>query len=253
MKQILIRADDLGFSDGVNHGILKAVEAGLVRSVGLMTNMPEAANGLKLIEAYDVCLGQHTNICVGKPLTDPKLIPSICQENGEFKSSIEYRQSFKNGIDFVNLDEVVLEIEAQYQEFKRLTGKEPGYFEGHAVASDNFFKGLEIVAKRHNLPYLEMKMGEPVHFKNSTLTSCFPKDFKAYEKDPFVILEQAVEEAQDGCCQMMVFHPGYIDPYLLNKSSMTTPRVKECEMLCRSDIKEWLNKQDIQQVTYDDL
>ena len=40
MKYLLIRADDLGYSEGVNYGIAAAVAAGLVRSVGVMTNMP---------------------------------------------------------------------------------------------------------------------------------------------------------------------------------------------------------------------
>ena len=39
MEQILIRADDLGFSDGVNQGIRKTLQNGLVKSVGLMSMM----------------------------------------------------------------------------------------------------------------------------------------------------------------------------------------------------------------------
>ena len=42
MKQILVRADDLGYSRGVNYGIMDSVRHGIVRSVGLMPNMPEA-------------------------------------------------------------------------------------------------------------------------------------------------------------------------------------------------------------------
>ena len=41
MKQILIRADDLGYSEGVNYGIAKAVNEGVVKSVGVMPNMPQ--------------------------------------------------------------------------------------------------------------------------------------------------------------------------------------------------------------------
>ena len=33
----------------------------------------------------------------------------------------------------------------------------------------------------------------------------------------------------------MVFHPGYIDAYLLDHSTMTTPRVREAAMLCRPE------------------
>ena len=85
MKKILIRADDLGYSEGVNYGIAKSVKEGIIKSVGVMSNMPTVAHGLKLLEGVDVCLGQHTNICVGKPLVDPSLIPSITNEHGEFK------------------------------------------------------------------------------------------------------------------------------------------------------------------------
>ena len=62
MKYLLIRADDLGYSEGVNYGIAAAVAAGLVRSVGVMTNMPAAVHGLGLLHGHSLCLGQHTNI-----------------------------------------------------------------------------------------------------------------------------------------------------------------------------------------------
>ena len=78
MKRLLIRADDLGYSEGINCGIAAAVAAGLVRSVGVMTNMPAAVHGLGLLYGRPLCLGQHTNICVGRPLTDPARIPSLC-------------------------------------------------------------------------------------------------------------------------------------------------------------------------------
>ena len=253
MKRLLIRADDLGFSEGVNCGIAAAVDGELVRSVGVMTNMPAAAHGLALLKGHPLCLGQHTNICTGRPLTDPARIPSLCAENGEFKPSRTYREAAKNGQDFVVLEEVVEEIEAQYRQFKALVGREPEYFEGHAVASANFFKGLEIVAARHNLPYLAMKFDGPVTFRHTLVYSYLPKDMRAYEADPFTAVQGAVENAHEDACDMMVFHPGYIDHYLLTHSSMTTPRVMEAEMLCRPAVKEWLLKQDIALVTYNDL
>ena len=68
------------------------------------------------------------------------------------------------------LEEVILEIEAQYQRFKEITGREPAYFEGHAVASANFFKGLSIVAKRHGLDYLAMSFdGSAIQFGKAAL------------------------------------------------------------------------------------
>lgn len=251
-KRILIRADDLGYCEAVNYGIAKSVRDGIIRSAGVMPNMPAAAHGLALLNGIPVCYGQHTNICVGRPLTDPALIPSLCQENGEFRTSQAYRDAAKRGEDFVVLEEVILEIEAQYQKFVELTGRQPGYFEGHAVASSNFFKGLEIVAKRHNLPYLEMSMGGPAIFRHTKLYASMDSMLPDYS--PVESLKKAAlcDYGDDGCC-MFVCHPGYLDDYILKTSSLTIPRTQEVAMAVDPELKIWLKKNDIVVVTYDDL
>ena len=57
------------------------------------------AYGYELVKDYDICLGQHTNVCVGNPISDPESIPSLVQEDGTFKTSKMYRSSKE---DFVN-------------------------------------------------------------------------------------------------------------------------------------------------------
>ena len=248
-KRILIRADDLGYCEAVNLGIAKTVKEGIIRSIGVMPNMPTAEAGLKMIEGYDVCLGQHTNICVGKPVTDPKLIPSITNEKGEFKSSKEYRSAKE---DFVVLDEVVMEIEAQYERFKELTGDEPHYFEAHAVTSDNLFKGLEIVAERHHLPLLPCALLGDVKFRNTTLVTSM--DSMSPDYDPFTSLKNALNrDYGESEVPMFVCHPGYLDWYILQTSSLTVNRTKEVEMLCNPEVMQWLDEQGVELLTYDDL
>jgi len=39
MKNIIIRADDLGYSKGVNYGTYESVKNGLINNVGVMVNM----------------------------------------------------------------------------------------------------------------------------------------------------------------------------------------------------------------------
>ena len=254
MKRLLLRADDLGYSDGVNCGIAAVVDAGLIRTVGIMTNMPLAASGLARLKADGLCLGQHTNICTGLPLTDPARIPSIVEGNGCFKTSAAYREAAGRGEDFVVLDEVLLEIEAQYQRFLELVGRKPDYFEGHAVASPTFFRGLEIVAERHHLPYFAMGApGEPVWFRSTKVLSYIPEDFSAYEKDPYMFLKRAVASADEDSCRLMVFHPGYIDAYLEDHSSMTEARIREVDMLIDPAVAAWIAGQDVKLVTYADL
>ena len=249
MKRLLIRADDLGYSEAVNYGIAKTVKEGIIRSVGLMPNMPAARHGLELLKGETVCYGQHTNICVGSPLTDPALIPSLCQENGAFKPSSAYRAAKE---DFVVLSEVILEIEAQYRRFVELTGEEPHYFEGHAVASANFFKGLAIVAQRHGLLQVPFSPEGAVPFRNTKLYSCMESMRPDY--DPFESLKAAVQRdcGEDGCV-MFVCHPGYLDDYILRTSSLTVPRTKEVAMAVNPTVRRWLEENEVALVTYDDL
>lgn len=51
MKRILVRADDLGYSEGVNYGIAQSVQHGIIRSVGVMPNMPAAHMGYPCLPA----------------------------------------------------------------------------------------------------------------------------------------------------------------------------------------------------------
>lgn len=248
-KKMIIRADDLGYSEAVNLGIAKTVKKGIINNVGLMVNMPESVAGYEMIKDQDVDLGLHTVICQGKPLLDPAQIPSIVQESGEFKASKEYRAATE---DFVDLDEVILEIEAQYQRFLEIVGRKPDYFEGHAVMSDNFIRGLEIVAERHELNVLSFHWdGMPVPFKDKYLYM-FMESMEP-EYNPYKTLQKAAAAEYDDGYAMMVCHPGYLDYYILTHSSLTVPRTQEVDMCCDVNVKKWLDANDIELIKYSEV
>ncbi len=252
MIKLIIRGDDLGYSEAVNYGIEKSVKEGLIRSVGLMPNMPAAEHGLGLLAGTDVCIGQHTNICVGKPCADPDKIPSLLNENGEFKSSRQYREAYAKGEEIADLDELVTEITAQYFRFKELTGREPGYFEGHAVTSDNLARALAIVADRYHLKYSDLTPNVSVgHFNGKPIAACHMTSMEP-EYDPFESLKSAVEQAREDMPNVFVCHPGYLDDFILRSSSLTVNRTKEVAMLCDPKVREWLRNQDVCLITYDD-
>lgn len=247
-KKILLRADDLGYSEAVNYGIEKSIKDGLIRSLGVMVNMPATKHGVDLIKSYDIALGVHTNICAEKPLTDPKLIPSLVDDNGYFKSSKVYRASKE---DFVVFDEVVIEIEAQYHKFVELFGRKPDYFEGHAVASQNFFKGLEYVAKKYDLKYSGISFdGSPITIGQSGVV--FNMESMSPDYDPYDMVKRMVAK-DEGAVQLAVFHPGYLDDYILSHSSLTLPRTKEVAVLTDEGFKKWLIQQEVELIDYRDL
>jgi predicted glycoside hydrolase/deacetylase ChbG (UPF0249 family) len=253
MIKMIIRADDLGYSEAVNYGIEKSVKEGIIGSVGIMPNMPSVQHGLNLLKKTGVCLGQHTNVCLGKPCADPDRIPSLLGKNGEFKSSSVYREAFARGEDFVVLDEIVIEIEAQYMRFKELTGQEPDYFEAHAVTSINLYKGLEMVAKKHCLRCSNMSPMDKVGtFAGIPIAACSMGSMLS-EYDPVKCLKEAVANAHTDMPNIFVCHPGYLDAFLLRSSSLTINRTKEVEMLCDPSIRAWLGEHDVKLITYRDI
>ena len=252
MKRILVRADDLGYCEAVNYGIAEAVNHGIIRSVGLMPNMEAAKHGVDLLKDSKVCYGVHTNICNGRPLTDPAKVPSLVQENGEFKTTREYRESAKKGVDFVVYEEVLLEVEAQYLKLVELTGQQPGYFEGHAVPSANFDKAMREIAAKYGIPYLGGPFGGPVKFKNTYMIMSMDSMFENY--DPFESLKKAaLKEVKENECVMMVCHPGYVDNYVLTTSFITVQRAQEAAMASDPKTKAWLEENQVEVVTYDEL
>ena len=48
MKKLIINADDFGYSSGVNAGIMKAYQEGVLTSTTLMGNMPGAKEAVRL-------------------------------------------------------------------------------------------------------------------------------------------------------------------------------------------------------------
>ena len=74
MKKIIITADDYGMSKGVNEAIDAGIEAGLITSTNVMTNMEYYKEAKKLREK-DVSVGIHWTISAGYPVLNPSEIP----------------------------------------------------------------------------------------------------------------------------------------------------------------------------------
>lgn len=245
--RLIIRADDLGFSEGVNCGIYKAVKDGVVTSVGMMSNMDSAKQGYELLKNENIALGLHCNICAGRPITDPVLIPSLVQDNGDFcfSKDIRVRDS-----DTIVVDEAEREIEAQLERFVEITGRYPDYFEGHAVFSKNFFRAIENVARRHQLFFENPIIDKNWEIDNGIYGFPFAKLNDQGLYDPRQYMEDHLSIIKNSPCAIAVFHPGYLDQYILNHSSFTLIRAMECEFLCSDWLKQWIKDHKIELVDF---
>jgi len=249
MKKILVRADDLGYSEAFNYGLARAVKSGIVRSVGVMPNMEWAEHGVNLIRDTDVIFTVHANICQGRPITDPSLVPSLVDENGIFKDKSLYREARE---DFVVLEEAVMEVEAQYLRLVEMTGRKPFMVEAHAVPSDNFHRAIGLINQKYGLTGMGFAPGRGPKIGSHVMK--FSMDSGNPDYDPFESFRKAamLPEAEDECA-MMVLHPGYVDEYVLTTSYITTQRALEVAFAINPEVPKWCEENDVKLMTYADL
>ncbi len=68
--QLIVNADDYGFSRSISKGILDAYRTGLVTATGIMANGSYYNEGVhRLFDAGNLDTGVHINITSGYPIT----------------------------------------------------------------------------------------------------------------------------------------------------------------------------------------
>lgn len=240
--KLIVRADDLGYSEAVNYGIEKSVKDGITTCVGTMTNMEAAKHGLALLKDTDVCLGVHTNLCAGKPLCKVEEIASLIDPTtGEFFKSKDISARSK---DTIVKEEAMREIQAQVDQFRVLTGKNPDYIDAHGISSKNFFEALEQVAKENDLFYVDVFNDEwYIQYNIHQTDSHYHNKEGMY--DPYAYFLQNEAGLIETGYNLVIFHPGYLDRYIMQHSSFTTIRTLEVEALCSKEISIWMREHQV--------
>lgn len=130
MKHLIITADDYGMSRAVNDAIEAGMQAGIITSTNVMTNMPlyEEAKGLKR-KFSNVSVGLHWTLSgAGKPVTPLDQVPSLVNEKGDFFSYAEFRTRYRKGL--IKNEDILVELKNQFDRFYSLMGL-PDYWNTH--------------------------------------------------------------------------------------------------------------------------
>ena len=90
MKNLIVNADDLGWTEGVNRGIAEAHRNGIVTSTSLLANGPSFSLGVELARTTPgLGVGVHLNLSDGAPVAPPELVTSLVNNEGEFQGGPE--------------------------------------------------------------------------------------------------------------------------------------------------------------------
>lgn len=259
--KLIVKSDDYGFTKGVTDGIVDGIKNGIIRNTGLFANMPSASYAVKRISEFkDVCLGIDINVVSGPCVTPKAKLPSLVDESGEFiRSSVKYKDPrYKKSSENEDLwpyEECYLEACSQIERFIDLVGYKPHYVTGHSISSnalaylrairDAAFK-YDILFAKDTLAKLDVKRVRDVTIK--------PFGIKAQlnsnpEKDALEQLEILKNEEY----VMLSGHCGYVDDDLLKYSTYTIIRAKDHKMYTSNKIKRWIQENDVELITFDDL
>lgn len=266
MKKLLFQSDDYGLTPAVSAGILHGIKEGIIKNTGLFVNMEHSKEAAQLIKDVDVCLGIDINYVAGKPISDPKLIPHLIDENGNFISSRQQLEKHKlisvNGIIFhfdedpYPYEEVLIETENQVKRFFELTGKAPEYIHPHSLCTPNTDKAADTIAKKYkifktsdmmNHPDLRELPGAISLSKGITLEDQIQKDVEAE------LLEIALPALLENETGYYICHCGYVDYDLFLNSSLTLRRTKDLYGATSSKVKNYIKNHDIELITYREL
>ena len=84
--RLIVNADDLGYSVGVNVAILELAAAGRLSSTSLVVNLEhsKAAMSAMMTNELDLAVGIHLNLTRGRPCLLPGQVSSLVNRSGEF-------------------------------------------------------------------------------------------------------------------------------------------------------------------------
>ncbi|ACA59772.1 carbohydrate deacetylase [Candidatus Desulforudis audaxviator] len=246
---LIINADDLGVTAGVNQAILLCMRRGIVSSTSLMVNQDGTDAAIQYLRSGLIpCTGVHLCISAGRPLLPSGRIPSLVDEHGFFHRPSRYAELDINPLD------IEREFEAQIE--KVLAG---GVSISHLDTHHHIqrypvvLEALITVAHRYDLPvrHLDPAMRERIRERGVAT----PDHFCGEWIGPAVSREnlyQMILGARDNGHQVveLMTHPGFADVALQTRSSYVGERQKELAILCAPETRDWLKSEGVTLCNY---
>jgi chitin disaccharide deacetylase len=152
VKNLIVNADDLGWTEGVNRGIAEAHRNGIVTSASLLANGAAFASAVELARAAPgLGVGVHLNLSDGPPVAGRAAVPCLVNDAGEMEGGPE-RLLVRITARSLAVKEVEKEWDAQIRRVRE-AGIAPTHLDGHKHVHmlPGLFPIALRLAKRHGI------------------------------------------------------------------------------------------------------
>ena len=150
LKNLIVNADDLGWTAGVNRGIIVGHRQGLITSASLLANGSAFNDGISLAKQNpELGVGVHLNLSDGPPCAPANTVKRLLNARGEFEGGPE-SLLLRIARRTLRPEEVEIEWDAQIQKV-RDAGIQPTHLDGHKHVHmlPGLFEAALRAAKKH--------------------------------------------------------------------------------------------------------
>lgn len=230
-RLLIVNADDLGRTTGINAGIFEAHRSGLVTSATLMVAYEAAAEAASTLDQVPgLGVGLHVALTGGPPVSAADRLPSLLDEEGRLPRRPE-------GLARAAADEVLVEVRAQLERFRELTGREPTHLDSHHHSQrvPVVFDAIVTVARETGLPMRRAAPDERAGVRQAGVatTDAFVERFFGDDATLEVLL-RILRDLDAGSTELMC-HPARVDRELRESSTYTEERERELAVLTHPD------------------
>ena len=243
MTKIIINADDFGYCEAVNYGIISAHNNGIVRSTSMMANMPGVEHGVGLLkENKTLNCGVHMTLSCGRPLLSN--LKTIVDKEGFF-----IRRITDEIIEKMDCDEIYRELCAQIDRVKGL-GIDISHLDSHHHIHTlvSLKPVIEKIVTKYNLP---IRGGFEYNLEYSKVVPLIDSFYKENVSEEYFI--KNIDEIMKYDVVDIMSHPAFLDDYILNSTSYAIDRTKEHKILTSKKVKEFLEKNGLVISSYRDI
>ncbi|HXN52743.1 MAG TPA: ChbG/HpnK family deacetylase [Candidatus Acidoferrum sp.] len=287
-RNLIVNADDLGWTAGVNRGVAEAHRNGIVTSASLLANGEAFDEAVALArDKSGLGVGVHLNLNDGPPVA-PRArasLPSLVNDSGEFEGGPD-GLLVKIATRGLSMREVETEWEAQISKVRN-AGVEPTHLDGHKHVHmlPGLFEIALRLAKRHGIGAIRVSheasslrvalstggLRAAVVLKQGVQArglKLLARDAREQAEragvstaDYFCGIAQTGELTKEGVARLLrslpegttelMCHPGYADEALRKTATrLQGSRQKEVEILTDTEIRNLVASQGIRLIDY---
>lgn len=267
--KVIINGDDLGYTPGVNQGIINAYENGILTSTSVLANTLLGSESFDAIpnksglEKPHLGIGVHLNLTFGKPC-----LPKLWQDKNFIRpykgtdSPKEWQGSaWGKYFSHFQEDSVVKEFIAQVQRVKSIFG-EVDHIDSHqgCASYEPILKAYEKIAKELNLPVrlISPLSEKPIYGGEFLVDATYPKEARSkgiktidsvdmnyyYSKpNPVDAFCKELAKVKPGELREFMFHPATDD-------SQGRWRMTDVQILTNQKVMRTIGELNIQLTTY---